>query len=34
VKDAFAYCGAVAVSLVIVAGCAYVLMLARWGREP
>ena len=28
------YIGAVAISLVIVAGCAWVLLLARWGRAP
>lgn len=30
---AFAYVGAVAVSLVIVAGCAWVLAVAEW-RKP
>jgi hypothetical protein len=34
IRDVLAYCGAVAISLLLVAGAAWVLMLAKWGEEP
>lgn len=33
IRDCLAYAGAVAISLVLVGGAAWVLMLARWGEE-